>query len=347
MDRIDMKDVMEMGPGYSVYIKNNLKKTVIGQEDYINALSASVSNFIRFGDNKPVILVVGPTGSGKTFAIMEIERQGLIPEPFTFFYNDVSSITETGFTGDSVDGIIKGYLDKCEREDNTEARGIIFLDEFDKKVCASYDSNGTNNNAHVMGEMLNLISGKKTVSLEKRSHPFSTQTEFDSSKVMFILAGAFTELDALESERMKTPLGFERAKESKAFDGIDYDLKHKLIEIGCIPELVGRITACVRLKKLTRKQLKALFLFPDNGYLDQKKKQLRRNNIDLEISREAIEYIVDFALREDTGARSIQSVLDTILLPAELNAIEQEANIRLELENERVEVKYEGRTKNI
>ena len=298
---------------FPVYLKKKLDQYMVGQEALKTEVCMAIYKHINFGVRNPILLI-GPSGCGKTFCfelLKKLKAEGVLPEAYNIMLHEISRVTQSGFTGDEPTSFVEMYRKQCLLEHNSEYKGLIFIDEIDKVIMPSHSSYGENVNSIVQYQLMNIVSG-------------SVVKGVDTSNVLFVLGGAFAQLDELEKEEKKNPIGFVPNVEK---GDVLYDsLRDKLISIGAMKEFMGRITSFVRLQKLSALELKVLLLHPTNGIIAKKKNEFAKEGLLLEFSEDTYDDIIKKVEDEALGARSLQNVIDSILRGSEYYAIENDYN---------------------
>ena len=306
-------------------IKSHLDQYVIGQDDAKVMLSVAIANHykrIRNQDanteiEKANILMLGPTGSGKTLLARTVARYLDVP----FVIADATSLTEAGYVGDDVESLISRLYAAAGGDVEKTQRGIVFVDEIDK---ISRKSESTSITRDVSGEgvqqaLLKLVEGTtcRVPNSGGRKHPGSDMTEINTKNILFIAGGAFVGLKDVIGKRMNgTSIGFSaNLKESKVEGDLSKVTPDDLTKFGMIPEFIGRFTTTVSIGELTKEQLVHILTDVKNNYISQYKYLLKIDGIELTFTIEALEEIADRCLKLKTGARGLHTEIERVLMP--------------------------------
>lgn len=305
-----------------IAIKEFLDIYVIGQDRAKMVLSVAIANHykrINSGSQeieKANILMLGPTGSGKTLLAKTVAKYLDVP----FIIADATSLTEAGYVGDDVESVISRLYAAADYDVAKCQRGIVFLDEIDKISRKSESASITRD---VSGEgvqqaLLKLVEGTRCriVPQGGRKHPAGETVEIDTTDILFIAGGAFVGLDAVIRARVKgTSMGFGGTPQGAHADLLSQTGPEDIIRYGMIPEFVGRFPTWVNLDELSRSDLVAILQSIKNSYIQQYQWLFEQDKIQLDFSTEAVDLIADRTMANRTGARGLHSELERVLMP--------------------------------
>ena len=317
-----------------IEIKNFLDLHVIGQEEAKKTLAVAVYNhYKRINQNnssddieiqKSNLLLVGPTGTGKTLLAQTISKFLNVPIAIV----DATVLTEAGYVGEDVESILSKLLQAADFDVDKTENGIVFIDEIDKIARKSDNPSITRD---VSGEgvqqaLLKLLEGTSVNVPPKggRKHPDQKFIEINTSNILFIAGGAFDGIDKIIKTRLNLQsIGFKSIDEKAKNDNEENVLKfinpHDIRSYGLIPEIIGRLPVMCHLNPLSKDALKDIMTLPKNALVKQYKKLFEMDDIDFSITPGAIDFIVDRAFEFNIGARGLRTLCEAILNDAMFN----------------------------
>lgn len=320
----DTLNVVERSKTDPQSLKAYLDQYVIGQEQAKIVLSVAIVNHYKRISNtdpnreitKANILMIGPTGSGKTLLARTVAKYLDVP----FAIADATSVTEAGYVGDDVESLISRLYVNSGNDVAKTQRGIVFVDEIDKISRKGESSSITRD---VSGEgvqqaLLKIVEGTvcRIPAGGGRKHPAGEMVEIDTSNILFIAGGAFVGLEGIIKNRTYgSSIGFNSPVQSQKEVDLATVTPDDLVKFGLIPEFVGRFPSVVTLQELKKADMVSILTEVKNSYIDQYQWLFKQDDVDLQFTPAAIDAMVERAIESGTGARALQSEIERVLLP--------------------------------
>ena len=300
---------------FPLELVKELDRFIVGQRAYKETVAMSIYTQCYKNTVNPV-MIIGPTGSGKSYLFKVLKKSKLKPKDYTIMSTNISRLTEEGVHGQDIDDIFVDFKQLCEMEKNKTYRGLIHIDEIDKLVYPSYVSSGNaNRNSIIQHQLMQILDGGVIAGVSTKN-------------ILFVFSGAFHQLDALDEKEIRhNSIGFVTSdnKENNVMFARD-SLRNDLLEVGFQREFLGRINQIVKLNALTETELKAILLHPSRGVISKLKQNYASDGIELVIESDAIDGIIQAVVAENLGARSVSNIVETMLSGAWFHCIANNLN---------------------
>ncbi len=340
-------------------IKAYLDKYVVGQEDAKKYLSVAVYNhYKRLSEGRDAtseveleksnILLLGPTGTGKTLLAKTIARQLRVP----FAVVDATVLTQAGYVGEDIESILTRLLQAADYDVEAAQRGIVFIDEIDKIARKGDNPSITRD---VSGEgvqqgLLKLLEGA-VVNVPPqggRKHPEQHMIPVDTSQILFVCAGAFDGIERKIAQRLnKRVVGYDSPSQRQAHlsddDMLRYVDARDLKSFGLIPEIIGRLPIITHLNHLSAETLRMILTEPKNAIVKQYQHLFALDGIELIFTEDALSYVVERTMEQKLGARGLRSIVETIMIDAMYNVKAEDAGTTLTIDRAYAEAHYEAK----
>jgi len=309
-------------------IYDYLNEYVVGQDRAKKLLSVAAHNHYKrlliykdsnFEESSKIdktnIMLIGPTGSGKTYLVKHLAKMLNVP----YFVADATTLTSAGYVGKDVDSLVEGLINASGDKYDAAATGIIFIDEFDK-LAKRNDGTGRRDvgGEGVQQALLKLLEGT-TVEIERSNGFGKMRFSIDTSNIFFIVGGAFPGLEeiiASKQQKNESSIGFNKnIVKTKAEKNLIHNVTTEMLEsFGFIPEILGRIPLIATLDELTKDELKYILTNVKNNLVDQYTRLFNYSKIDLKIEDDAIDIIAEEAIKRQIGARGLRALMEELLL---------------------------------
>lgn len=320
--KIKSEDTARFNP---VRIKEFLDEFIIGQDEAKISLCVGVSQHYKrissitsYVDlDKSNVMIVGPTGCGKTLMVKKVAEYIDVP----FAHCDANSLTEAGYVGDDVETLIEQLLIRAEGDVETASRGIIYIDEIDK-ICKKGDINTVTKDVGGEGVQQSLLKMIEGTQLKLTYGKKREEVEIDTRNILFIVGGSFVGLEKIINKRVNnTGIGFNSqpkvAEGKELFSKVD---QKDLIAYGMIPEFVGRFSILTNVDELNKDDLVRILTQPRNNLVNQYKYLFEMDGLELEFDQEALEAIAEKSIEGKTNARGLRTTIEKLLIPYQFEA---------------------------
>ena len=324
-DEMDVSDLKSLDGILKPHeLKAQMDEYIIGQEEAKRILSVAVYNHYKritakskINIQKTNIMLVGPTGSGKTYIMQTLAN--ILNLPIVIV--DATSFTEAGYVGDDVDSILRKLYIKAGRDLSLAEKGIVYIDEIDKIASKGYGHKAVDVNGTGVQQALLKIIENSEVSFTLKDGGFDKkEITMNTKNILFVAGGAFIGLEEIIKKRKgknKSAIGFgiekpKETKEVKEEESLNEDpiIQDDIINYGFIPEFIGRVPVIVKINKLSKEELKDILTKPKNSVIKQYKELFKLDGIKVNFDRNAIQYIVDEAEKKNLGARGLKGTIE-------------------------------------
>ena len=300
-----MKVVADEGKPLPILIKEDLDSKMTGQDEAKKIVSMALYRFMRYGERN-VVMLEGPTGSGKTFLFENLSTCEYLTGELTFYSYPATQLTPNGYSGDNVENMLQGYKDVCEqqyyrsgRKTEKSYKGVIFIDEMDKLFLPNTNASGEDTNQTILSQLLTVIAGTACIA------------GIDTRDIAFILAGAFENIENIrESRKKKTKMGFTSQKTSSDTESDKYDLRQELLKTGAPRQFVARISHFVHMETIDRDRMRQILINPENGIFTDVAATYRKDGLIIELENDdVIEKMLDRIMEKKAGVRGVRETL--------------------------------------